>query len=339
MAKRFIILLGIALSLLAAARRTAGAETVRPGEAEVRGSRPAEVTVRFSKNEGFNRIVFEADDESFIKNTVVSSSQDRIKVRFPSGFTLKPQNAVDVVASMKGRTYEVIPGGPFKIKVMKLSAPPRLSIDIATTAKGEAEKSLRPKGAAVDTFPNIRVAVDPGHGGYDIGIIAGELREKDITLSVSKEIEAALLKMNRTVFLTRKSDQFLSITDRAVAVGQRPSDVFMSLHLSLTDSFVIYTSSPEPPVSDAVPVEFYALNARQRKFAEKSRALAESLGKVIKDEFGTEIVLRDMHLPLLNSVAAPAVLIELPKTIVYDKTTRSRISEALLKGISVYAGR
>lgn len=328
------------------------------GYAEEKGAaRPGglttEVSVRSSRHEGFLRIVFEGTDESFMKNVSVISAQGKISVQFPEAPRLTTKGNLDVEASLTGKTYVIKPAEPFTIKVLRLASPPRISVDIVKAAKEEAGKTTAPEGAhkkeegrkaqtegvPAEVFPNVRVALDPGHGGYDVGILSGELREKDLTLAVAKDIEAALVKRKRPVFLTRKSDQFLSIADRAASVSQRPPDIFISVHLSMSGNFVLYTFPAEQAGAEPTATEVYSLISRQRRFVEKSKSLAESLGKTVKAEFKEEILQRDMELPLLGFVGAPAVLIEVPAPVVQDKAMRAKLSEAVLKGIAAYAGR
>lgn len=297
-----------------------------------------EVLLRFSKHESFNRIVFEASDESFIKSTVVTSLQNQIKIQFPSDINLRPQGKVEVDALLKEKTYMINMNDPFRIKILKLSAPPRLSIDILISKKEERVKSAAVEGANVPVIPNIRITLDAGHGGYDLGILSGELREKDVTLSVALAMESFLIKRNRAVFLTRKADRFLSITDRALFANQKSPDVFVSIHFSLSDNFTIYTSAAESPGSDPVN-ELYGVMSRQRRYGEKSNALAEGMGKAIKEDFKKEVVYRKMDLPLLASVGAASVMVEIPRNIVSDHTIRTKLSETLLRGIAFYANQ
>lgn len=307
-----------------------------------------DVTVRFSKHEGFNRIVFEASDESFIKNTVVTSTQNQIKIQFPSTISLKTQGKLDIETSFRERTYVINLNSPFNIKVLKLPLPPRLSIDIMTLTYEESGRSAAFEGSTIAIIPNIRIVLDPGHGGYDSGILSGDLsakggsagggREKDITLAVARSMEGALIRRNKTVYLTRKVDQFLSITDRALFANQKSPDVFISVHLSLSDSFVIYTYPAESAGSDVVN-ELYSLMSRQRRYTEKSKALAEGLGKALKDEFKKDIIYRKMELPLLASVGAASVMVEIPGTIFSDQALKTKLSDTLLKGIAYYANQ
>lgn len=341
-----------ALFVLLEAGYSAERSAAQPKNGAAPGAASGDIYVRSSQHEGFARIVFEGPNEAVIRNISVTSSQGRINVQFPDPPNLITRGSLNIEASLRGSSYVIKPEGPFTIKVLKLTSPPRLSIDIMKSIKEEDRKpapsekaskkeegrKIRTEGLSSEAIPNLRIVLDPGHGGYDLGILSGDLREKDVTVAIAKDIEAMLIKRGMHVSLTRKSDQFLSIIDRAMSASQRPPDIFISIHLSLTD-FVLNTLLVEPVNPEAPAAEFYSLMSRQKKFVEKSRSLAESLGKTIKDEFKNEIVLRDMRLPLLSFIGAPAVLIEIPAAIAYDLATRARLSEAILKGISSYANR
>jgi N-acetylmuramoyl-L-alanine amidase len=76
------------------------------------------------------------------------------------------------------------------------------------------------------------VALDPGHGGQDPGVLAPDGRkEKAVTLAVSQRLEK-LLKMHQDapVVLTRDDDYALALEQRLVKVGESGADVLLSLH-------------------------------------------------------------------------------------------------------------
>jgi N-acetylmuramoyl-L-alanine amidase len=318
-----------------------------------RGNPPVDISVRSNKHDGFVRIVFEGADEQFFRNASVTQAKGQIIINFPSTPNLAASGTLEIEVLLKGKTYVIKASDPFTMKVLRLSAPPRLSIDIISSPKEEGGRPVPPgvaprkeevrkspaEGRPPEAVPSVRVVLDAGHGGYDFGIVSGDVREKDVTLAVARDIDAAFTKRNRPAFLTRKADQFLSITDRAASIGQRPFDVFLSIHLSLSETFVLYTFPAEPSGADSSGAEFYNITSRQRRFAEKSKALAEGIGKALKAEFGDEILYREMNLPLLGSVGAPAVLIEIPATMTYDKATRARLADAMVKGVFANGNR
>lgn len=302
-----------------------------------KGQRPAvgsiEVNVRFSENPEGKRIVFESADETFIKKTSATVLKDSIQVRFPAAPVLKYRNDINLNLSVEGNVVNIRFKEPFRIKTLYLNAPPRFSIDVLRIEASSSVSPLSPppsRGDETTALKVTRIIIDPGHGGYDAGIIYNDMREKDITLSIAREMESMFLKKNRPVFLTRRIDQFMSITDRAIAANQKTPALFVSIHLSLSEGFVIYI-----PYIDRVEQaeELSNMMYRQRRYIDKSKSLAEALGKAIKEDLKVEVVYREIPITLLDSIGAPAVLVELPKSLVFDKEKRMRLSQTLMKGI------
>lgn len=298
-------------------------------DAQVQGPpSPVEVKVRIGEGPEGKRIVFEGSDEAFIKGTSASVSKDSIQVRFPSAPVLRYSHSINLDLSLQGSILNIRFKEPFKIKTLYLPSPPRFSIDVLKTSEEiltPKQKETRPSAIAVSS-----IIIDPGHGGYDSGIIRDGIREKDLTLSIAKEMESILLKKKRPVFLTRRVDQFLSITDRAIAANQKVPGLFISLHLSLSNGFVINIPHID---TDVVTDNSFDMIYRQRSYVDKSKALAEALGKAIREEFKQEVTYREIPLPLLNSIGCPAILIELPGGTENDKETRAKLARTILKGI------
>ena len=70
----------------------------------------------------------------------------------------------------------------------------------------------------------------------------------------------------------------------------------------------------------------------------KSKELVDSITKAFREDFKFKVVQREMSVPVLNSISAPAVLIELPssKIIMYDQEMRMKIAETIAKGLDYY---
>jgi N-acetylmuramoyl-L-alanine amidase len=290
-----------------------------------------EVAVRFSENPEGKRIVFEASDEEFIKKTTVSVLKDTIEVRFPSAPVLRYGNRVNLDLSIQGRFLNIRFKEPFKVKTLYLTAPPRISIDVSAVQASQQQSIPKESGAQTPSVPVRRIIIDPGHGGYDSGIVNDSFREKDITLAIAKEMDLALKKKGRSVILTRKADQFIPLSERAMAANQKTPGLFISLHLSLSEGFVInipYIDSMEEQ-SD----ELYGMKSRQRRHIDKSKNLAEAIGKAIREDFKKEVVYREIPLSLLEMIDCPAILIEIPGSSGNDKEGRTRLSQTILKGI------
>jgi N-acetylmuramoyl-L-alanine amidase len=86
----------------------------------------------------------------------------------------------------------------------------------------------------------LKIAVDAGHGGSNAGASGKttRIREKDYTLKIAKELQAALEEENATVYMTRENDTELSMNERWNMVKQQAPDMLISVHLnsSIKDS-------------------------------------------------------------------------------------------------------
>jgi len=77
-----------------------------------------------------------------------------------------------------------------------------------------------------------RIVIDPGHGGRDPGCIWRGIKEKDITLRVSKLLARRLRAMGYEVYLTRTRDVYLSLEKRIAIANMKHADLFISIHVN-----------------------------------------------------------------------------------------------------------
>ena len=288
----------------------------------------AEVLLKFSRQEGLMRIVFESE-EAFIAKARVTASASGIKIEFPEPFSISSTKNLPFDLEASEKTLVITTREKGEVRFFRLSSPARLVFDI----QGKELKSEKQEAVILQKI----FVIDTGHGGYDFGITYGNSSEKDICLDLAKTLGAVLSKKGKKVFLTRRADQYLSIADRISLVNQRNPDIFISLHFSATKNFTVYIPKFEEQGTDEV-ADIYSLSSRQRKFTGKSKALAESVEKAIRDEFKVDVLRREMPVPVLNSVGAPAVLIESPspRFVVYDQQMKTRLMKTIFNGIAAY---
>jgi N-acetylmuramoyl-L-alanine amidase len=75
------------------------------------------------------------------------------------------------------------------------------------------------------------VVIDAGHGGDDPGAISSGLQEKNITLSVAKELQRQLQEKGRyKVVMTRDHDYYIKLRDRLAISRRVMGDLFVSIH-------------------------------------------------------------------------------------------------------------
>ncbi len=76
------------------------------------------------------------------------------------------------------------------------------------------------------------IVVDAGHGGFDHGAVGTTgTREADIALQIAKRAALGLEeKLGADVVLTRDTDVFIPLRERAAIANQRGADLFLSVH-------------------------------------------------------------------------------------------------------------
>jgi N-acetylmuramoyl-L-alanine amidase len=165
---------------------------------------------------------------------------------------------LSVSRTAKGTLILSVPTKPWKrYKWYVLQKPPRIVLDlypapsqkptVVKTPKPSKKPSVQPPVAskvpppvivappiASVTKKDMIIVLDPGHGGKDPGALGRKgTREKDIVLKISNHLRDLLAKeANATVFMTRESDVFIELKDRATFANQHKADIFVSIHIN-----------------------------------------------------------------------------------------------------------
>lgn len=115
----------------------------------------------------------------------------------------------------------------------------RLVIDLS--AQGQSSytknKATSTSTASYQRNKNRKIIVlDPGHGGKDPGAIGRSFRtyEKNITLSMGKELKKQLESKGYKVYMTRSTDIFIPLRKRVDIARSYHADLFISLHADST---------------------------------------------------------------------------------------------------------
>ncbi|MEY3367657.1 MAG: hypothetical protein RI973_812 [Bacteroidota bacterium] len=76
------------------------------------------------------------------------------------------------------------------------------------------------------------VVIDPGHGGHDSGCLGANSKEKHLALSIGNFL-AQILRQNYPeleVIMTRSTDVFIPLHERAAIATRAKADLFISIH-------------------------------------------------------------------------------------------------------------
>ena len=117
----------------------------------------------------------------------------------------------------------------------------RLVIDLANTGVSTEKVQKNSSSSKTTAYkPNPKrqkiVVLDPGHGGKDPGAIGRSFRtyEKNITLSMGKELRKQLEAKGFKVYMTRSTDIFIPLRQRVRIARNYHADLFISLHADST---------------------------------------------------------------------------------------------------------
>src|SRR5690625_3525365 len=80
----------------------------------------------------------------------------------------------------------------------------------------------------------VKIFIDPGHGGNDSGTSGNGLKEKDLTLDISKRIKNYLDDhyTGHQVKMSRTSDATVSLSARTNEANNWGADFFLSIHIN-----------------------------------------------------------------------------------------------------------
>lgn len=117
------------------------------------------------------------------------------------------------------------------------------------------------------------VVIDAGHGGYDDGTKSRwGGKEKKHTLSVAQKLQPKLAGAGFKTVMTRNSDTFIELNDRARISNRQQNAIFVSVHFNdspkrkITGAEVYYKSSVSRVIAQRILAKIDALPGRSARF-------------------------------------------------------------------------
>lgn len=167
------------------------------------------------------------------------------------------------------------------------------------------------------------VVLDAGHGGKDPGQMSNNVSEKDIVLSISKQLE--LLSDDKVQFImSRDTDKFTSLKERIDFINKQKPDLVLSLHCNAHSD--LSRSGVEAYYYESDNAERYTSSmAYSSKIASKlldhgfeSSKLMSSNFKIVKEAESPSVLLEIGYLTNVKDytiVTNPKQQVEIAKTI------------------------
>lgn len=115
------------------------------------------------------------------------------------------------------------------------------------------------------------IAVDAGHGGENTGAagVTSKVLEKNYTLLIAKQLQAALLKKKARVVMTRTTDTTLSMPERTEMLKKANPNMLISIHLNSASKDTVqgvstyYRYIGFRPLSTAILKNMLTLNLKE----------------------------------------------------------------------------
>jgi N-acetylmuramoyl-L-alanine amidase len=110
----------------------------------------------------------------------------------------------------------------------------RLVIDLHRSGSMQAVKRASEN---MNPGRDIVIAIDPGHGGHDPGAVGlGKTREKDVALSIGKELARRInAESGMKAVLVRSGDYYVDHRKRTEIARRNKADLFVSIHADAVD--------------------------------------------------------------------------------------------------------
>jgi N-acetylmuramoyl-L-alanine amidase len=214
------------------------------------------------------------------------------------------------------------------------------------------------------------LVIDPGHGGYDIGVQGPDSSiEKEQTFKFA-QILAKELKPEYEVILTRNGDYRVDLTQRASVANHHRADMFISIHTGggrryQMDDWSIYYYKKSDSSEGGMRSAAAGLDYNQADFQHNAEDLrlkwdqaqlrhqkeSQSLAGCIKTQLAAnskirEVTVSGVALRVLEGLDMPAIVVETgyltnPKTEkqLNEVSFLTDVAKRIKKGVDIYLTR
>ena len=178
---------------------------------------------------------------------------------------------------------------------------------------------------------NPLIVIDAGHGGADGGCARGDVLEKDVNLSIARNVKELLSARGYEVLMTREGDDTISLEERVKLANENGATIYISIHQNSCDEEVENVHGIET---------YYSAESET-----DSKRLAQLMQKQLTDntEARDRNILANENLYVIRETTMPACLVETGflsnkkecELLISDEYQK-QIAESIVSGIELY---
>lgn len=174
------------------------------------------------------------------------------------------------------------------------------------------------------------IAIDAGHGGNDTGAINQTvgINEKAVTLAISQQLQRILESRGHEILMTRRTDVFVPLSQRAELANTAGTEIFVSIHCNSAEN------------TAATGIESY-----HHPNSEMGKVLATAVHEALIAAFPThqDRGVKSANFQVLRETQMPACLIETEfisnrqqAQFLASPANQEKIARAIADGIKAY---
>ena len=211
-----------------------------------------------------------------------------------------------------------------------------------------------------------RIALDAGHGGWDLGTVGRKgLMEKDLVLDIVERLGKLVENgLDAEVIYTRNDDNYVALEKRAEIANLSRADLFVSIHANYSASSTargvetyytntyssLHARTRETDSDSGAAQNVSWTNVDIREKVQQSRRVASSVQRELYEMLKASTSgirdrgVKEAQYVVLTGTSMPAILAEVSfvssptdENNLQNSAYRQQIAEALYKGISRYA--
>ncbi len=178
------------------------------------------------------------------------------------------------------------------------------------------EPVLRPSRIS-HSAPVEAILLDPGHGGHDSGALSLFGSEKNYALDVALRARELLRAAGFRVFMTRSSDRFVPLEERAAMASRLPNALFISIHFNASgndatgvETFTLAPRGVPSMANDGPALSDFAPCAGNVRDAENIALACAAHATLVCNSAMFDRGIKRARFVVLRESATPGVLIE-----------------------------